>query len=519
MCRIINHHKSRLTNELFSSIEEGRAESLDRFIQFDFKSEMPPLICEPVTAEIKLEFPSFFLLHKCITNMAPYYSGPDIEAPEDVRILVSKKVKIAEKLIKMSDPALDVNCVDDSGLSVLHKSIMLGDIDFATFIIDVITDTTTDKKFSLNLNSRCHKKGWAPIHYAVDRGFIPAIRLLAKYGANLQASSATDKRINPMELAKQKVKAAQSNPALKAHAEAVVACLNELITIQKITAKDNKKSEANNSAGSSNNRSNKDDAKNVSNSLKPLSSDKSSTKSSNTSASTGAPPITSTTTSTPIEPQADAKSSLDKKKKKTENKKSGTVVDSKTTSKQDSSGSTLKTSKEKSSSTKSNTIMTSMGEMSIVSRDELVDRLLSMGFREADCLTAITLYGTDIDQAISWLCDRPNPTSSIDNKSSGRVLSREGSMKGNTTESNAAASTNVTSSQPQQTTSAPKTVSKESSLASTIDQTAELQMKKEEMRRINRAWNAKTEDEKRKVRLVHALHDLMPLKLISHSLL
>lgn len=57
-------------------------------------------------------------------------------------------------------------------------------------------------------------------------------------------------------------------------------------------------------------------------------------------------------------------------------------------------------------------------ELSVASRDELVDRLLAMGFKEADCLAAISLYGTDVDRAISWLCEKPAsaPSSSSDSK-------------------------------------------------------------------------------------------------------
>lgn len=59
-----------------------------------------------------------------------------------------------------------------------------------------------------------------------------------------------------------------------------------------------------------------------------------------------------------------------------------------------------------------------VSSLDIASRDDLLEKLLSMGFLEKDCLQAISLYGKNMDLAISWLCEKPaestiNPTVKI----------------------------------------------------------------------------------------------------------
>lgn len=119
----------------------------------------------------------------------------------------------------------------------------------------------------------------------------------------------------------------------------------------------------------------------------------------------------------------------------------------------------------------------------VASRDELVDHLLAMGFREADCLQAISLYGKDVDLALSWLCDRP--AAATTQKASASVVS-----------TTANASAHVRSDI--------GTAHGVMHLSDNLHSTESLRLQKErdhkeELRRINRAWNQKTEDEKRRV--------------------
>jgi hypothetical protein len=124
----------------------------------------------------------------------------------------------------------------------------------------------------------------------------------------------------------------------------------------------------------------------------------------------------------------------------------------------------------------------------VTSRDEMVAHLLAMGFDEADCLAAITACGLDVDKAISWICDRPSPTQEALSKA-GAGESKDAGKKA----------------------SSAAVASKNSSAAAAAAADAEAALKaqkdkehKEELRRINRAWNARVpqqraEEERKKV--------------------
>lgn len=149
------------------------------------------------------------------------------------------------------------------------------------------------------------------------------------------------------------------------------------------------------------------------------------------------------------------------------------------------------TSSQKNTGAKNSVINVSV-ELSVASRDELVDRLLAMGFKEADCLAAISLYGTDVDRAISWLCEKPPIPAPSDSKV--RSIAEASSPPVNAApESAPVASAAVAAA----AVAAGINVTPGSTI--TIANPAKLQKEKEELRRINRAWNAKAEDEKKKV--------------------
>ena len=123
----------------------------------------------------------------------------------------------------------------------------------------------------------------------------------------------------------------------------------------------------------------------------------------------------------------------------------------------------------------------------ITSRDEMVDHLLAMGFQEADCLAAITACGLDVDKAISWLCDRPSPSSDPTTKT--------------TTGSGGNTDTARKSSVPTGKGGGVAPAGPEGDAQQKAQKDKE---HKEELRRINRAWNARVpqqraEEERRKV--------------------
>ena len=140
----------------------------------------------------------------------------------------------------------------------------------------------------------------------------------------------------------------------------------------------------------------------------------------------------------------------------------------------------------------------------VASRDELVHHLLAMGFSEPDCLAAIALYGKDMDRALSWLCERP-PSDSVSTSNTDTAALLASTNPSFHTHS--ASSTHKTLAQSMQTvkkeadivaSAAGQSQSSLSTANMSAEQLARVQKEKEELRRINRAWNQKAEDEKRK---------------------
>ncbi len=457
--RIISQQRHRLKEELVIAVQDGKFEIVDRIVTYNFPGEMPAAAVKAVTDHLRSEIPSYHLLHKCITDFTSNSNGGGKKnvSPEDLQLLNKKKIFVLERLLNLRDPMLDLNGNDESGLSILHKSISLGDIEYTKVIAKVIVDGASDRQTTLNLNSRCHKKGWAPIHYAVDRNNLEAIQVLGQFGANLQATAATDKRLTPLELAKSKLKQAGSNAALKSVIQKCIDELNRQIALQKAQ---NKKPAIPSSTLIVDSFAALPQNPNLPhNSLAVVSNASMESKSSSylTETSVKDRTLDSKTLGT-------APTTSEKKKKKGDKKPelSGSTSQKSPVINSEGTASSIKL-KGKTS------IPSSLGsgivqEISLASRDEMVDRLLGMGFRESDCLAAIARYGTDLDLALSWLVDRPVVTE-IKAKAKEEVV---------------------------------KVVQCESSEKS-VENESSLQQKKEELRRINRAWNAKAEDEKRKV--------------------
>ena len=118
------------------------------------------------------------------------------------------------------------------------------------------------------------------------------------------------------------------------------------------------------------------------------------------------------------------------------------------------------------------------------SREELLDHLLAMGFPERDCLAAIASCGINVDLAVSWLCERPS--NAVETKV-GKIDDLRPRIHSGTkpVKSSSSANTDISSSAQEK-----------------LDAAAAAKREKdhnEELRRINRAWNARAEEEKRKV--------------------
>jgi hypothetical protein len=144
------------------------------------------------------------------------------------------------------------------------------------------------------------------------------------------------------------------------------------------------------------------------------------------------------------------------------------------------------------------TVIPNVGHAQPASRDELLEHLLAMGFPESDCLTALTVCGKDLDAAITWLCENPPGTQPPPAK----VISA--SAPTHPTEKTGGKAEHTPSKVTAPPTKAPAPVQPPAVVQTTAEANAKLQKEKdlkEEMRRINRAWNAKAEDEKKKIEL------------------
>jgi 3-oxoacyl-ACP reductase-like protein len=117
-----------------------------------------------------------------------------------------------------------------------------------------------------------------------------------------------------------------------------------------------------------------------------------------------------------------------------------------------------------------------------------------MGFDESDCFSAVSLFGRDLDRSLSWLCDRPAVKSDIDDQ----VGSATATARGHGTSSSAGTGTGDSSDGATALTEGSLT-QRDNDLPS-------------QLRSVNRAWNLKAEDEKKRVsictetyRLIHCL--------------
>lgn len=531
--RLIRLHTDHIITELMHSVTNGQLGKVNQILSYDFAEEVPEAVGKEMIALLKKELPTTPVLHHCITNLsrvnaaaaaAPGAGGDASTAAYNTAMftaLAARRLEVARYLLNFTQPVFELGTVDAAGLSVLHQAIASGDLKIAQLVLRSITQGPEDRKTNLNVNSRCHRQGWAPIHYAVERADIEAVKLLVQSGANVQCTMATDKRQTPMELARQKMKGVSA--VVKASLQAIVDELLVAIEKSKILKESeskSKKAEAVHStagdAGPKNSNSSKEKV-----SAKDKEKDKKPEVAPETPAKVIPAPVPASVPVTAATP-AVAPASDKKKKKKDKTPDSAVqpvqavpelvaaplpippvpkVPSQSPPAVTPAVSATTVSAKNAKKNAKKNAAaaaavpaapqptINAQAEMSVSSRDEMVDRLLAMGFRESDCLNAISLYGTDVDQAISWLCERPavsTPTAAAP----ARPLEAETSK----------AAEPVPAAAPMTLAAAMAAGAAMSSARPAPSSSAKLQKEKEELRRINRAWNQKAEEEKRKVR-------------------
>mmetsp|Transcript_13450 Transcript_13450/g.22055 ORF Transcript_13450/g.22055 Transcript_13450/m.22055 type:complete len:1327 (+) Transcript_13450:42-4022(+) len=469
------------------------------------------------------------LLHKCVVVNSRV--GKDVleDVPKDV---LDGKLSLAKYFLSLRSPVLDLGLIDENGLAVTHLAAIHDDISLMKLLLEHNRgDHETSKKHQpVDINTRCLNFGYTPLHYAAGNAAINTTQLLLKSGALLNIHAyTTDKNSSetkgPTPLEYTRLRFAElrklSSPAVVKNFETIIASLEEataqLENARQLRENDKSRKESKLSAERERQLAKEQTDRELLERKQRQLKEKQDKLREEEEARAAAL----------LEDKAS--SSKSKKKKKKDKKKNAEETASTSSDQKSShvSASDVVTAaihnaptSSRSSTTqeqKSSNVTTTQAE--VTSRDELVDHLLAMGFAEADCLQAILACGLDVDRAISWLCERPLPptpvaktaqSSSSSSSHSSQSKDLSGSKK-NTSPSASVQSSAATSGPP---LSGPSTSTYPPDSELTPAQKAQKDKDhKEELRRINREWNARVpqqraEEEKKKAEADRAHKEL-----------
>lgn len=457
---------------------------------------------------------------KTITERNTHPSDPPTDTPKSSP---EGRLEIAQYLLDMKANPINLSITDDNGRTALHLAAKKEDSSMIKLLLSS-REGNSERKLQLDINARCGKSGWTPLHYAAGQGDLVSVRLLMEAGASLSVYAGTGKGAAPLEVVKTRLQnaghfsashianlqlvAKELSEALRVlesvraqkEAERIVKDEQLEVTRKKLAEREDKEREL--LERKQKQLKDKQDRDRVriteeENNKKPLKKEKVVSSSglhpsqpSSSPGKGGAP--TPSVQSSAVTSAVRAAAAAPSHSSPVVSKNTGTGGNN---GNSDSSNTdTSKTSKKKVKKDKKEEIPTpyiavtsvssAVTAVVVASRDELVDHLLAMGFPEADCLSAISLYGKDLDRALSWLCDRPatpvngsSSSSHSGNNSGGKALKGTESAK----------------------SVGPSSVSSAYNLE--LLKTQKEALHKEESRRINRAWNLKAEEEKRRVRL------------------
>ena len=483
-------------------------------------SKLNPLTAAAVQRAVVMKelFASQPLLHCCVGEPSSRTADNQV-----IKSTVEGRIAVAQYLLGLKSHPISLSVRDDDGRTALHLAAKKEDSHMLKLLL-AAREESVERKAQLDINARCGKSGWTFLHYAAGQGDVSAVKLLIEAGAIVVVHALVGKAVTPLDLVKARLQnaghfsaahisnlqqvakelseAVRNLEKVKAQKEAERLIKEEKAEVarKKLAEKEEKEKEllerkqrqlkdkqdrareledefskksmkgiATVSAASTNKVT-------LSNAI-PTSPSPTSSLVGSSSISVVAPvgitvsALNSQTGAEILDLENSTK--IGKKKKKKEKK--------------------LDTDESLQTSIPANLeLNSSAGKVTVVdvaSRDELVDHLLAMGFAESDCLSAISLYGKDLDRALSWLCDHPADSTDKD------ILSHSVKSSSTLTQSN-------TNSNKQSSSSASTTVTTSDSLSSTQVENIRLQKEKdhkEELRRVNRAWNLKNEDEKKRV--------------------
>jgi hypothetical protein len=514
--------KQRL--DLFEVLRSGECDKVKKFVgdTLDMKSsKSSPLSAtlEQRAVVMRELFASQPLLHCCVGQQLSPHDNNGVTDTSEGRIAIAKYI------IGLRYYSVDLGMVDDDGRTALHLAAKKEDISMLKMLL-LARDENTEKRSQLDINAKCTKSGWTPLHYAAGQGDVSAVRLLMEAGASLLVHAVTGKGATPLEVVKTRLQNANHFSATHiANLQQVAKELSEavrnvekiklqkeaerLLKEEKLAVERKKLAEREEKERELLERKQKQlKGKQERDRLRDLEEE-----SSKKIPKTGTV-ILANVSKVAIPSISASSSSLDAVISPNITHASASV-----TSMVLNIDDTSKTGKKKKKKDKKNEEETSIPMIApvepkitvvdVASRDELVNHLLAMGFQESDCLAAISLYGKDLDKSLSWLCDNPMvPKGCL---SSSDVIKSSGVGGGATSGSNCVVShnANMSANVPiAASTSTPKTKASTQSTAQIAAQinfdneAIRLQKEtdhKEELRRINRAWNQKAEDEKKRV--------------------
>ena len=129
-------------------------------------------------------------------------------------------IQVAEHLLSLKNPALDLSVLDEHGLNVLLYAVSLNDsIMFSILMRE--REGNSERRLQLDVNERCGTSGWTALHYAADWGNLDMCKALIQAGAliNTRATVVNSQNtpgnaaavgLTPLDCVKNKIEASES---------------------------------------------------------------------------------------------------------------------------------------------------------------------------------------------------------------------------------------------------------------------------------------------------------------------
>lgn len=297
------------------------------------------------------------LLHLCVSNFS-------VMGDKVVPAVAAGRLGIARYLLSRR---CDLAAVDQESRSVLHLAAHANDTAMIALLLG-----SAERKALMDINICCQRNGWTPLHYAADRGNTSACKAILREGGSMtiqaliiaKDGSIKSKGPTPIELAKQRFK----KPSSAAHGAALEAAIAEL---QRAA------DEAERARVEAEKAARKLEEQAAAERRKQLQKEQAEREKSQQSQTL----------------QKEEPAAVDAKKKKKKDKKKSDVG--------------LSLAPESPPQPVSSAVEAFVNAADLISRDELLNHLLNMGFAENDCMAAIHACGNNVDLAMTWLCDRP----------------------------------------------------------------------------------------------------------------